>query len=239
MTQYKFIRILSLLSSFIVAGVLTPVYAQETIEEIVVRAQRQNGMLDDLKREFKRIDGKRIFDGPYGESGFILAISQELKNRGEMKRIMSRLIKMPPEFPGSSLNRYNYPVADECGIEKFQLFDGGEFIALGYEVSPGQQKSEIIFDVLAGGGAFAAPSLWGPYDQILGRRHSMEMIMGDAAKDGMGLMKSGYAVGMKADLSSYEFSETGDIYGNAVTMTGKCLSEKMNIEAAKDFLSKQ
>jgi hypothetical protein len=83
----------------------------------------------------------------------------------------------------------------------------------------------------------ANPTLWGPYDQILGRRHSMEMIMGDAAKDGMGLMKSGYAVGMKADLSSYEFTETGDLYSNAVTTTGKCLSEKINIEAAKNFLS--
>lgn len=144
---------------------------------------------------------------------------------------------MPPDFPGSSLNRYHYPVADECGIEKFQLFDGGEFIALGYEVSLGGDKTEIIFDVLTGGGPFSAPSLWGPYDQILNRRHRMEMIMGDAAKDGMGLMKSGYSVGMKADLSSYEFTETGDVYGNAVSTTGQCLAEKINIEAARNFLS--
>lgn len=209
----------------------------ETIEEVVVRAQRQNGMLDDLKREYKTVDGKRIFDGPYGDASFILAISQELKNRGEMKRIMTRRIAMPPDFPGSSLDRYQYPIADECGIEKFQLFDGAGFIALGYEVPLGQGKTEIIFDVLVGGGPFAAPSLWGPYDQILNRRHGMEMIMGDSAKDGMGLMKSGYAVGMRAELSDYEFTDTGDTYGNAVNATGKCLSEKINIEAAKNFLS--
>lgn len=212
-------------------------HAQDTIEEVVVRAQRQNGMLDDLKRDYKSIDGKRVFDGPYGDSSFILAISQELKNRGEMKRIMTRRISMPPDFPGSSLNRYHYPVADECGIEKFQLFDGGDFVALGYETALADGKSEIIFDVLVGGGAFSAPSLWGPYDQIVGRRHRMEMIMGDATKDGMGLMKSGYSVGMKADLSSYEFTETGDVYGNAVNTVGKCLSEKINIEAARNFLS--
>jgi hypothetical protein len=229
----------SLIAGLIVGTLTHGASAQEmqTIEEVVVRAQRQNGMLDDLKREYKSVDGKRIFDGPYGDSSFILAISQELKNRGEMKRIMARRIKMPPEFPGSSLNQYKYPIADECGIEKFQLFDGGDFLALGYEVALADGKSEIIFDVLVGGGPFAAPTLWGPYDQILGRRHGMEMIMGDAAKDGMGLMKSGYAVGMKADLSSFEFTETGDVYGNAVNATGKCLSEKINIEAAKNFLS--
>lgn len=216
---------------------VTPVHAQDTIEEIVVKAQRQNGMLDDLKREFKRVDGKRIFDGPYGETGYILTISQELKNHGEMKRIMTRRISMPPNFPGSSLNRYHLAVAHECGLEKFELFDGGEFIALGYQVNPGQEKSEIIFDVLAGGGAFSSPSLWGPYDQILGRKHGMEMIMGDAAKDGMGMMKSGYAVGMKAGLSSFEFTESGELYGNAIANTGKCLAEKFNIKAAKNFLS--
>lgn len=210
----------------------------QTIEEVVVRAQRQNGMLDDLKRDYRSVDGKRLFDGPYGDNLFILAISQELKNRGEMKRIMTRRISMPPEFPGSSLNRYHYPVSDECGIEKFQLFDGGEFIALGYEISLSEGRTEIIFDVLVGGGPFASPSLWGPYDQIIGRRHGMDLIMGDAAKDGMGLMKSGYAVGMKAELSGFEFTETGDVYGNAVNDTGKCLAEKSNIEAAKNFLSR-
>jgi len=212
---------------------------QMTVEEIVVTAQRRNGMLDDLKREYRSVDGKRIFDGPYGDTSFILAIGQELKNRGEMKRIMSRRISMPADFPGSSLNRYQYPVSDECGIEKFHLYDGGEFMALGYEVSTSQgTTSEVIFDVMIGGGPFAAPGLWGPYDQILGRRHRMELIMGDAASDGMGMMKSGYAVGMKADLSKYEFSETGDVYGSAITATGKCLSDKINIEAAKNFLSR-
>jgi hypothetical protein len=210
----------------------------ESVEEIVVRAQRQNGMLDDLKREYRSIDGKRIFDGPYGDIGFILAIGQELRNRGEMKKIMSRRINMPADFPGSSLNRYQYPVADECGIEKFQLFDGGQFMALGYEVMTNRGTSEVIFDVLMGGGPFAAPSLWGPYDQIIGRRHGMQMIMGDAAKDGMGLMKSGYAVGMKADLSNAEYNEVGDIYSNAINKTGQCLADKGDIKAAKDFLSR-
>lgn len=214
-----------------------PLSEIQTIEEIVVTAQRRRGLLNELDREYQSVDGKRIFSGPYGDLSFILAIGQELKNRGEMKKIMSRRITMPAEFPGSSLNRYQYPIAHECGIEKFQFFDGGEFMALGYQVEGKSQRTEIIFDVLIGGGPFAAPGIWGPYDQILGRRHKMELIMGDAGKDGMGLLKSGYAVGMKADLPGKELKDTGDVYGEAVSAAGKCLAEKIDIEAAKRLLS--
>ncbi|MGK0298088.1 MAG: hypothetical protein ACI9XC_001706 [Gammaproteobacteria bacterium] len=209
----------------------------QTIEEIVVTAQRRQGLLDDLDREYKSVDGKRIFEGPHGELRFILAIGQEIKNQGEMKRIMSRRITMPVDFPGSSLNRYKYPIAHECGIDKFQLFDGGEFMALGYEMKS-SGRTEVLFDVMIGGGPFSSPGLWGPYDQVLGRRHKMELIMGDAQSDGMGLMKSGYAVGMKADMPTYELMDLGDIYSSAVNATGKCLSDKLNIDAAKNFLSK-
>lgn len=66
----------------------------------------------------------------------------------------------------------------------------------------------------------------------------MELIMGDAQSDGMGLMQSGYAVGMKADLPTYEMMDYGDIYGSTIAATGKCLADKFNIEAAKDFLSR-
>lgn len=209
-----------------------------TIEEIVVRAQRREGFLDEHSREYKTIDGKRVFYGPYGELEYILTIGQELKNRGEMKRIMSRRIKMPAEFPGSTLDRYKYPVAHECGVEKFQLFDGGEFMALGYEPNAKSGKTEIIFDVMIGGGPFSAPGIWGPYDQIIGRRHKMKLIMGDAESDGMGIMKSGYAIGMRAELPTHEIMDAGDMYNAAVTATGKCLIEKFNIEVAKNFLSK-
>lgn len=208
-----------------------------TIEEIVVTAQRRRGLLDDLNREYRTVDGKRIFDGPYGDTRYILAIGQELKNRGEMKRIMSRRITMPQDFPGSSLDRYQYPIAHECGIEKFQFFHGGEFMALGYEVMDDNNRAEVIFDVLIGGGPFAAPGIWGPYDQVLGRRHRMELIMGDAQSDGMGLLKSGYAVGMKADMPGRVLRETGDVYGSAVDAAGRCLAEKINIEAARRLLS--
>ncbi len=103
----------------------------QTIEEIVVTAQRRKGMLYDLNREYKSVDGKRIFEGPHGDLQYILTIGQEVKNNGEMKRIMHRRFAMPADFPGSSLNCYQYPIAHECGTERFHLYDGGEFMPLG------------------------------------------------------------------------------------------------------------
>ncbi len=111
-------------------------------------------------------------------------------------------------------------------------------MALGYQPNPNSSKTEIIFDVMIGGGPFSSPGIWGPYDQIIGRRHKMKLIMGDAESDGMGIMKSGYAIGMRAELPMYELMDAGDMYNAAVTATGKCLIEKFNIEAAKNFLSK-
>ena len=204
----------------------------KTVEEVVVSAVRER---KSFERQYMNVEGKRFFDGPYGNQSYILAIGQELKNRGEMKRIFTRRITMPQDYPGSSLNLYSYPLADDCGIEKFNFYDGGEFMALGLA----NGNKEVIFDVLIGGGPFSSPGVWGPYDQIVGKQHRMKMIMGDAAKDGMGLLKSGYAVGMKADLPTYELQESGDIYSAAVDTVGQCLSDKINIEAAKKLLSKK
>lgn len=202
----------------------------ETIEEVVVRAVRQR---KSFEREYTSVAGKRFFDGPYGENKLILAISQELKNRGEKKRIFTRRIKMPQDYAASSLDRYHYPLADECGIEKFKFYQGGDdFMALGYQAG----KKEILFDVMTGGGPFAAPGVWGPYDQILGKRHKMKLIMGDASKDGMGLLKSGYAVGLKASIPTYAMQEYGENYNIALNNTGRCIAEKADKEAAKKIL---
>jgi hypothetical protein len=203
----------------------------QTIEEIVVKAVRQRS---PYERPYINVDGKRFFVGPYGDYSYILAIGQELKNRGDMKRIFTRRIAMPHEYTSSSVDQYDYPIADDCGIEKFKFYDGGgKFMALGYV----EGKKKIIFDVLIGGGPFSAPGIWGPYDQILGKRHKMKMIMGNAAKDGMGTLKSGYAIGLKAALPGYELRENGRAYSDAVEKAGKCLADKIDMEAARRLLS--
>jgi hypothetical protein len=200
------------------------------LEEVVVTAVRQRKVFE---RDYAAVAGKRIFDGPYGNEKFIIAIGQELKNRGEKKRVFTRGIKMPQSFSSSSLDRYHYPVDDECGIEKFKFYEGGDFRALGYK----QGEKEVILDVMTGGGPFSAPGVWGPYDQIMGRRHKMKMIMGDAKSDGMGPIESGYAIGMKAKLPTYELQQYGDNFNIAIDNVGQCLVDKTDKEVAGRLIS--
>lgn len=201
-----------------------------TLEEVVVSARREKQVFE---RDYKSIGGKRIFDGPYGNQDFIIAIGQELKNRGEKKRVFTRGLKMPQSYSASSLDRYHYPISDDCGIENFQFFEGADFRALGHR----QGGKEMLIDVMTGGGPFSAPGVWGPYDQIRGRRHKMKMIMGDAKSDGMGLMESGYAIGMKAKLPTYEMQAYGDKFSIAIDKTGQCLIDKTDEEAAQRLIS--
>ncbi len=202
----------------------------QTLEEVVVYGRRERKVFE---RDYKSVAGKRIFDGPYGNVKFIVAIGQELKNRGEKKRVFTRGIKMPQSYSSSSLDRYHYPATDDCGIEKFKFYEGGEFRALGYK----QGAKEVLLDVMTGGGPFSAPGVWGPYDQVMGRRHKMKMIMGDAKSDGMGLMESGYAIGMKAKLPTYELQRYGDSFSIAIDSTGQCLVDKTDEEAASRLIS--
>lgn len=101
----------------------------KTIEEMVVTGSR---IKKEWERQYKSIAGKRIFTGPYGESKYVIAISQELKNRGKKKRVFTRGIKMPHEYTSSSLDRYHYPITDDCDIDRFKFYQGDDFTALGY-----------------------------------------------------------------------------------------------------------
>ncbi|MBF8268949.1 MAG: hypothetical protein HW386_658 [Gammaproteobacteria bacterium] len=201
-----------------------------TIEEVVITGTR---VKKEWERKYQNVAGKRVFKGPYGDDKLIIAISQELKNRGEKKRVFTRGISMPQSYASSSLDYYKYPAEEECGINHFSFYEGPDFTALGYIKGP----KETLLDVMTGGGPFSAPGIWGPYDQIVGMHHGMKMIMGDAAKDGLGKIKGGYAIGMQADLQSYEMQDHGDGYGDVIKTTGNCLSDKLNAEAANRVLS--
>ena len=201
-----------------------------TVEEVVITGTREK---KEWERKYQNVAGKRVFKGPYGEEKLIIAISQELKNRGEKKRVFTRGISMPQTYTGSSLDYYKFPIEDQCGINHFSFYEGPDFTALGYI----KGQNEVLLDVMTGGGPFSAPGIWGPYDQIVGMHHGMKMIMGDAAKDGLGPIKGGYAIGMQADIPSYEMQDNGDQYGNVIVNAGKCLSDKLNAEAASRVLS--
>ncbi len=94
----------------------------------------------------------------------------------------------------------------------------------------------MILDVLDGGGPFSAPELWGPYDQVIGgkRKPKMKMLMGDAKKDGMGPLSSGYAIGLVPEMSKWKLSALGTVYSDAVDVG----YEKMIIASAESEISK-
>ena len=142
----------------------------------------------------------------------ILAVAEETKSKGKKKRISTRGIKMPPDYVGRSIYRYQYTFPSGG---KFSYYEGKDgFIGLGFHSDDGV----IVLDVLDGAGPFASPMLWGPYDQIVGdkKRSTMEMMMGDGSQDGMGLLKSGYAIGYMAIMDDEDYSDLGTAYGNAI-----------------------
>lgn len=165
------------------------------------------------EKPYQQTDGKRFITNPYGEAESILAIASQTKAEGEMHRISTRGIKMPSGYVGGFIDCYEKTFSNG---EVFKYYEGDGFGALGYEIEEGK----VVLDVLAGS-AFSSPKLWGAYDQLLGDKdnNSMQLIMGDGSKDGMGLMKASYAIGYTAVMGESDYSEIGNIYTNAVNQT--------------------
>lgn len=180
------------------------------------------GKRDKSTRAYKINNGKRFVTDPYGDVESILMVASEAKRQGKLKRVSTRKITMPSNYIGGSINRYEYQFPKECGGEKFSYFEGEGFGALGHH-----QGKTIILDVMVGGGPFSSPQLWGPYDQVLGDKHNrtMKLMMGNGKKDGMGLLKASYAIGMTPVMSDEDFDRMGDSYVSAVHNTVLCLNE--------------
>jgi hypothetical protein len=174
------------------------------------------GTYDKSDRAYSQEDGKRFITNPYGETESILAVAAQTKAQGKLKRVSTRGIKMPSGYVGGFINKYENTFANG---ETFSYYEGDGFGALGYHADDGT----VVLDVLVGGGAFSSPKLWGPYDQLLGDKDnsSMQLMMGDGSKDGMGLLKASYAIGYTAVLAEEDYSNLGNAYGTAVNETVK------------------
>ncbi len=174
------------------------------------------GEYDTSDRAYSQEDGKRFITNPYGETESILAVAAETKAKGKLKRVSTRGIKMPSGYVGGFINKYENTFANG---ETFSYYEGDGFGALGYHADDGT----VVLDVLVGGGAFSSPKLWGPYDQLLGDKDnsSMQLMMGDGSKDGMGLLKASYAIGYTAVLAEEDYSNLGNAYGTAINETVK------------------
>ena len=149
----------------------------------------------------------------------ILVVSAEVKSRGKLKRVSTRGITMPSDYISTFINRYEYQFPAECGGAKYSYYEGEGFGALGYH-----HGEKVVLDVLAGGGPFSSPQLWGPYDQVLHDNIEMHLMMGDGKKDGMGLLKASYAIGMTPVMADEDFHEYSASYTSNTMSSVNCVN---------------
>ena len=163
--------------------------------------------------------GKRFVSKPHGSVELILGIANEVRAKGDRHRVRTRGIQMPNEYVGSFVDRYDYTLPTNCGEQKFSYYEGDGFAALGYHADRGA----VILDVLAGGGPFSAPRLWGPYDQVLNANIRMDLMMGDGLKDGMGLLQASYKIGLVPVMRTGTKNYYGELYSRAVLDAAECV----------------
>ncbi len=163
--------------------------------------------------------GKRFVSKPHGSVELILGIANEVRAKGEKHRVRTRGIQMPSEYIDSFIDRYDYTLPTACGEQTFSYYEGEGFAALGYHAGRGA----VILDVLAGGGPFSAPRLWGPYDQVLNANIRMDLMMGDGLKDGMGLLQASYKIGLVPVMRTGTKNYYGELYSRAVLDAAVCV----------------
>lgn len=163
-------------------------------------------------REYLNIDGKRFISEPHGEIQQILKVAAEVRSKGEYHRVRTRGLQMPSEYTGSFIDRYDYTIPTADGERAFSYYEGDGFAALGYHSG----KGKVILDVIAGGGPFTGPRLWGAYDQVLNSNIRMDLMFGDGKDDSMGLLKASYKIGLMPVMRTSSKNYYGELYSRAV-----------------------
>ncbi|MGR8920325.1 MAG: hypothetical protein ACU85V_11950, partial [Gammaproteobacteria bacterium] len=137
---------------------------------------------------------------------------------GEYHRVRTRGLKMPSEYTDTFIDRYDYTMPGACGGKRFSYYEGEGFAALGFHTD----KGRVILDVLAGGGPFSAPRLWGAYDQVLNSNVRMKLMFGDGLKDGMGVLMASYKIGLMPVMRERSKDYYGELYTRAIASASEC-----------------
>ncbi len=195
------------------AGITASHIAVEALPQVDVTARKLQN-----EKAYQQVDGKRFVTKPFGEVQAILGVAAKIKAAGKMKRVSTRGITMPNQTTSSFVDRYDFKFSEECGGGKFSYYEADGFGALGYH-----QGKKVILDVLVGGGGFSSPKLWGPYDQVLNDNVQMHLMFGNGKTDGMGLLKSSYAIGQVPVMADEDFDDYGNSYSSGVDKTYSCL----------------
>ena len=166
------------------------------------------------RRAYTNIGGKRFVSSPHGEVEQILMLATEVRAHGERHRVRTRGLNLPSEYTSGFIDRYDYTVPGSCGGQSFSFYEGEGFAALGYHTGDGK----VILDVLAGGGPFAAPRLWGAYDQVLNSNIRMDLMFGNGLEDGMGVLMASYKIGLMPVMRTSSKNYYGELYARAVAL---------------------
>jgi len=170
------------------------------------------------EREYLNVAGKRFVSQPHGEVEKILSVAEEVRANGLRRRVMTRGLELPSEYTDSFIDRYEYRMPKNCGGQLFSYYEGDGFAALGYHGETGK----VILDVLAGGGPFTAPRLWGAYDQVLNSNVRMKLMFGDGLTDGMGVLMASYKIGLMPVMRTSSKNYYGELYSRAVAVAAEC-----------------
>jgi len=195
---------------------------EETAIEVMPDVEVYGKRPPPYERPYRKLDGKRMVSGPYGEADAILKIAAETKHSGEKRRVSVRGLKLPSNYDSSFIDLYQHQFPADCGGIKYSYYEGDNFKALGYHYVDGQ----VIIDSLESFNPFVAPTLWGPYDQILGADVFMHVMMGDDRKDGMHFHNGAHFIGLTPLLSEEEYASYGTQYKNAIQQTLTCLMQR-------------
>jgi len=188
----------------------------ETVVPTIEIIGKRSDVSDD--REYLVEAGKRFVSRPHGETELILAVAGQVRLHGDYHRVRTRGLQMPPEYTESFVDRYDYVMPQSCGGRRFSYYEGEGFAALGYH----GKRGKVILDVLAGGGPFSAPRLWGAYDQVLNSSIRMDLMFGNGLKDGMGVLQASYKIGLMPVMEDESMDYYGGLYSRAVAQAASC-----------------
>ncbi len=147
-----------------------------------------------------------------------MSVASEVRAHGEKRRVRTRGVQMPAEYNGSFIDRYDYQMPQACGGKTFSYYEGDGFAALGFHAD----KGKVVLDVMAGGGPFTTPRLWGAYDQVLNSNIRMDLMFVNGEKVGTGLLKASYKIGLMPVMRTSTKNYYGELYSRAVAMAADC-----------------
>ncbi len=148
-------------------------------------------------RSYLAHDGKVSPVTKSNEIENILSIASKVKSQGTMTGVSTHNIKMPEEYIGGFINRYDYQFDNSFYGNNYSYYEGDGFGALAY-----YNGGNVLVDVLIGNDAQINQIIGGPYDQVLYDNHQMQLFTYRSKKNQQtSFLKATYSMGITTLIS--------------------------------------